>query len=126
MKTIRVGWGMTTQELADRLGVTATAVTKLENSERRGTIGLQTLERAAHALGCNLVYAVVPRKPLVQAIRDQAVVKATSLYPKIHQTMALESQELDPDEAVRAFDDLVSLLQSRRGLWAGSKPEHAA
>lgn len=67
---IRDSLGMTRQDLARRLGVSHTAIAKLEGSERAGTIQLDTLRRAADALDCDVLVFVVPRQPL-QAQVDQ-------------------------------------------------------
>jgi hypothetical protein len=45
-------------------------VTKLETSERVGSIRIDTLRRAASAMDCELVVLVVPRQPL-QSMVDQ-------------------------------------------------------
>lgn len=50
-----------TNELADRIGISSAAVCKMERSEAKGTISLETLKRAADALDCELVYAFRPK-----------------------------------------------------------------
>jgi hypothetical protein len=42
--------------------VSPQAVHQLEKSEAAGTISLKQFEAAAAAMGCRVVYAVVPRK----------------------------------------------------------------
>src|SRR4051812_43313964 len=64
IRAIREPLDMSPAERAARIGNTDTAVWKLEQSEREGRAGLDTLQRAAAALDCDLVYAFVPRKPL--------------------------------------------------------------
>ena len=34
---------------------------RLEQSEGRGTISLRAMARAAHAMDCKMVYAIIPR-----------------------------------------------------------------
>src|SRR5258708_6275127 len=58
---VRKGLGMTTAQLARRLGVTKQRVGVLERAEAEGKLTLASLKRAAQALGCDLVYAIVPR-----------------------------------------------------------------
>ena len=48
--------------MADRLGVTKHEIFRLEKSEWESRIVLANLRRAAAALGCELVYALVPQK----------------------------------------------------------------
>src|SRR5687767_407796 len=61
---IRRALGMTTAQLAQRLSVAQPVVVRMEQSEAKGRIQLDTLRRAADALNCELVYALVPRMPL--------------------------------------------------------------
>lgn len=66
----RAGIGHVQIRLARRLGVSPSSVTKLEMSERVGSIRIDTLRRAASAMDCELVVLVVPRQPL-QSMVDQ-------------------------------------------------------
>lgn len=58
---LREGLDMTLQQFAARLGITTSNALRLEHRERDDTVSLGALRRAANALGCDLVYAVVPR-----------------------------------------------------------------
>lgn len=60
VRSARLRRGLSIYDLADRLGVTAGAVSQLEQSERVGTIKLASLERALGALGERLVIATTP------------------------------------------------------------------
>ena len=62
-RAIREALGMSAAALAARMGTTAGAVTRLEQSEAGDRIRLDTLHRAADALECDLVYLLVPRRP---------------------------------------------------------------
>lgn len=52
---------MSSLQLANRLGLTRSRIVKLENAETHDAITLRTLREAAEALGCELVYAFVPK-----------------------------------------------------------------
>jgi len=56
--------GMSSEQLATRLGIKQPSVVALEQSEAKGTIELATLRARRQALDCMLVYALVPNKPL--------------------------------------------------------------
>lgn len=118
VRVIRQALGMTIAELADRMGVSRAAVSKLEASERRGTVALQTLTRAADALDCDLVYALVPRRPLEVMVEDRAKAVATALYRSIATSMSLEEQELQGEAVADAIDDLTAEIKNRPGLWS--------
>ncbi|UZN02524.1 mobile mystery protein A [Cellulomonas sp. S1-8] len=117
VRAVRDAVGMSGRDLATRLGVSPTAVTKLEASERAGTIGLDTLARAADALGCDLVYALVPRVPLDDQVRRQAEKVARAELGPVATTMALEAQSLDAGQARQLLDDRAAELVDTRGLW---------
>lgn len=72
LKAIRESLGMTTAQLGKRLNVTQSRAVAIEQAEVKGTITLNSLEKAAHALDCRLVYALVPRKPLDELITERA------------------------------------------------------
>jgi predicted DNA-binding mobile mystery protein A len=76
VRAIRDGLGMTSTELAVRLGVSQSTVSELEHSEMRDTAKLGSLRRAADALDCELVYILVPRTSLADTVRAQARRKA--------------------------------------------------
>src|ERR1035437_9552462 len=72
IKAVREALGMTTAQLARRLGVKQPSVVAIEQSEAKGTIELATLRRVAEALDCTLIFALVPNKPLEAIVRDRA------------------------------------------------------
>ncbi|BDZ54043.1 helix-turn-helix domain-containing protein [Agromyces marinus] len=60
IRTTREELGLTGAELAERLGVTAGAISQMERSERDGRIRLDTLERALAALDRRLDLGATP------------------------------------------------------------------
>lgn len=117
LRAVRDALGMSTRDMAARLGVTSMAISKLEASERAGTIGLDTLSRAANALGCDVVYALVPRIPLEQQVQRQAEAVARAELRPVATTMALEDQSLDAQAAQSLVEDRIAELINSRGLW---------
>jgi predicted DNA-binding mobile mystery protein A len=83
---------MTTRQLAERMRISQPSLVKLEKSEAAGTITLGSLERAAQALGCRVVYALVPIKPLTETIEERASMLADRQVSSVEQTMRLEAQ----------------------------------
>ena len=92
VRAIRDTLGMTTRQLGERMGVSQPRIVKLEQSEVAGGITLETLERAAEALGCRVVYALVPIKPLTEMIEERASAAADRHLSAVEQTMRLEAQ----------------------------------
>src|SRR3989304_2783356 len=64
IRSVRKALGMSTIQLASRLGVTRQAIVDLERREGDGSVTLTTLARAAEAMEGDLFYAVVPRRPV--------------------------------------------------------------
>lgn len=94
IRAVRETLGMTTRQLAERLGVKQPTLTELEKSEANGNITVKSLERAAEALGCRLVYALVPVKPLTDTIEERALQLARRKLAAVEQSMRLEDQEV--------------------------------
>lgn len=117
LRAIRSALGMSTSDLARRLDVTPVAVRKLERSELAGTARLETLARAADAMGCDLVYAFVPRTSLDDFVDRRADEVARAEVQRIDTTMALEAQRTSESERARIIEDKVRDLRDSRDLW---------
>jgi predicted DNA-binding mobile mystery protein A len=108
---------MSAGELAARMGVGQSTVVDIEASEAAGTIKLDTLQRAADALGCDIAYFLVPRSSLEDAVWAQARRAAAAHLGTIAHHGRLEDQVV-ADEANRAqVEELAGRLVDRRGLW---------
>ncbi len=119
VRAIREALGMSGAALARRLGISQAGVRKLESSEASDAITLASLRKLAEALDCELRYALVPRKPLAQALHDRAEELARARMGPISHSMALEDQAVDESvsklQLELAIDQL--LKGSRRALW---------
>jgi predicted DNA-binding mobile mystery protein A len=120
IRAIREALGMSAAALGGRLGVTAGAVTRLEQSEAADRIQLDTLRRTADALGCDLVYLLVPRRPLTVVVRERAGRLAHDQIAAVEQNMRLEDQETGATSEME--DQLTEELIERGGLW--SRDDH--
>jgi len=116
IKAIREGLGMSSAQLARRLGVKQPSVIAMEQSEAAGTIQLSTLRRVAEALDCTLVYALVPNQPLEAMVRDRARALARRQRAPIEHSMLLENQEVSAKDSAARLDDFVREMNPRR-LW---------
>jgi predicted DNA-binding mobile mystery protein A len=113
---------MTAEDLAGRLGVTQPSLTRLEKSERAGNIRLDTLTRVADALECDVVYALVPRRPLDEMVTEQARRRASERVGQVAHSMALEDQAVGDVKTATRIDDLTGIYLAMPGLW---KPANA-
>ncbi|MEQ1663259.1 MAG: mobile mystery protein A [Thiobacillus sp.] len=119
VKAIREALGMTSAQLARRMGVSQPRVFTLEQAETRGAITLDSLERAAQALDCRLVYALVPRQPLDTLIEERARLLAKKRMMIASHSMALEAQGIDKGDENEQFRQLVRQITEKAGsgLW---------
>ena len=92
LRAIRDALGMTTAQFGRRLGVSQPRIIELEKSEVGGSVTLHTLQRAAEALGCRLVYALVPERPLAEIVKERAALVADRQSSAVEHTMRLEDQ----------------------------------
>ena len=95
IRVVREALGMTTRQLAQRIGKGQSAVIAMEKSEARDTVSLVILRQAAEALDCTLVYALVPNRPIEDTLRARASELASQRLARASHTMALENQGLD-------------------------------
>jgi predicted DNA-binding mobile mystery protein A len=107
IKAIREALGMTTEQLAKRLGVKQPSIVAIEQSEAKGTIELATLRRVAEALGCTLVYAFIPNKPLEMIVRERARLFERRRRGPVEHTMLLEDQAATGKDPDKRLDEIV-------------------
>jgi predicted DNA-binding mobile mystery protein A len=117
IKAIREALGMSTAQLARRMEISQPGVVMLEQSEALGTIKLETLQRVAEAMNCQLVYALVPNEPLETMIRERARQIARQHLGSVEHSMRLENQGVE-DRAAREqqLDAMASQIDARN-LW---------
>ena len=118
IKAIRTALGMTTGQLAKRLMVAQPRVSQMEAAEVQGNLTLKSLNRAAEALDCRVIYVLVPIRPLSETLNDRARLLAERQLAAIEQTMRLEDQAVGKQFRQRALDDLVEdILRHPSKLW---------
>jgi predicted DNA-binding mobile mystery protein A len=114
LRAVRESLGLSLRAQAARVGVTAPSLFKAEASEAEGRITLGQLRKLAEGLDCEVVYALVPRRPLGEVVEAQADKLAREAVLGVAHSMALEEQR--PSNAF--VDQLIE--DRRRALLAGS------
>lgn len=117
VRAIRDALGMSGAQLAARLGVKAPSVVALEQSETADTIRLETLRKAALALDCQLVYALVPNKPLADMVAERAQAKARGVIGGVSHSMTIENQQVFDDNLEERIQNFISETLRDRDLW---------
>ena len=116
LKAIRESLGLTERQQADRLGITGSTLHKSESAEAEERITLGQLRKLADGLDCELVYALVPRKPLTQVVEDQARSIALQEVSGVAHTMSLEDQRPATDRLRKQVEQRAAELL--RGRWS--------
>jgi predicted DNA-binding mobile mystery protein A len=119
IRSLRSALGIAGVDLARRLGIAPSSVSALENSEAAGTVSLNTLRKAAAAMDCDLVYAIVPHTSIAKVLERRAGEKADAMLRHVGQSMNLEAQG-GVDEAARELHREIlveSLLKKPSVLW---------
>ncbi len=116
---IRKALEMSTYQLATRMGLSQSTIKNFEENECSGTISLNSLEKVATALGCKLVYALVPDETLEDTIYQQAKLRARKISKGIFKTMALEKQSTSNEEHETLIEEIAEELvrSNKRELW---------
>jgi predicted DNA-binding mobile mystery protein A len=116
IRAIREATGITVREMANRLRKAPSVAAHLEGSEAEYRITLGRLREAADALGCQLVYALVPKSGSLQELGEQrARTKAAENVRAVEHSMALE------DQAVGGIEDKIDEETSRLLKHSGKK-----
>ena len=116
IRAIRDALGMSGVQLGKRLKVSPQTVEAMEKSEAAGTVQLNTLKRAAEALDCTLVYALVPKTSLENTVNNRARQIATSALARVSHTMKLEDQDTGGGELETRIADYIRHIKDR-DLW---------
>jgi predicted DNA-binding mobile mystery protein A len=117
VRAIRDALAMSGVQFACRLRVQPPSVAALEASEESGAIQLKTLRRAAEALDCTLVYALVPNDSLEGAVRARARKIALHDLGRVAHTMKLEAQETPDNTTDERLEAYIRDKVKERDLW---------
>jgi predicted DNA-binding mobile mystery protein A len=93
LRAVREATGLTRRQVAQSIEVTPQLLATLEKSEAHDRITLHSLEKVAEAMGCQLVYAIVPKSGTLQDLAEKRTRdKAAEDVKAVEHTMALENQ----------------------------------
>ena len=116
LKLIREALGRTQRQQAQRLGISGPTLHKSEQSEADERITLGQLRKLADGLDCELVYALVPRRPLTEVVQGQARAIAREEVTGVAHTMGLEDQRPGAEIVGRQVERRTEELL--RGRWS--------
>ena len=119
IRSIRESLSMTSAQLAKRVGVSQPNIIKWEQREIDSTITMKSLRRVAEAMQCDLVYALVPRKPINSILEERAKQIAADSLEQVSRSMRLEDQETSAAHRTRLAQQIVRQLleETPKRLW---------
>ena len=104
--SVREALGLTLAEVGQHLRARRQTVQKFERAEATDRITLGTLRRVADAMGCDLIYALVPKSGSFAELAEHPTRERASRDVKsVVHTMALEDQK--PENASQLIEDEV-------------------
>lgn len=128
VKTLRVALSMSAEQFANRLGLTRARVNQLENAEVHNAVTLRTLKEAANALGCELVYAIVPKgnSTLEDIIKTRAEQVAKERVARVAHSMSLEAQTVDANTLKIQQEEIAKILMEHlnKKFWKTLEPKN--
>ncbi len=72
LRAVRTAIGIKQGDIANKLGVARQTYAQFEETEKQGTISLNSLQRAAGAMDCELIYFIVPRVAVARTYAELA------------------------------------------------------
>ena len=125
LKATRGALGISSRQLAQIMQIDSSSIIRLEEREPDQKITLELLNRAAEAMGCKVIYAIVPNdqnESLEAIVDDRARKAAKDLLQKVEHSMRLEDQG-SPDsraELEKLMQNLKEKMDPR--IWGLAKP----
>ena len=119
LRSIRESLGRSLRSQAALLGVAFATLQQSEQAEADDRITLAQLRKLAAGLDCELVYALVPRKPLREMVQARAEVLARQEVMGVAHTMRLENQAVSVEDLEGQKRRIVAdyLAHFSRKLW---------
>ncbi len=113
LKAVRGALGLTAFQLAERMKVKTSDVLHLESREASKSATLASLDRAAQAMNCRLVWTIVPEQgydSLSGIVEKRAKKLAFKLVKDVDRSMKLEAQGVSDDASNQQAEELAQDL----------------
>ncbi len=120
LKELRLALGMSLTQFSRRLSLSPQGGKEIENREVERNITLKSLDRAAEALDCKVIYAIVPKEGSLKKIVDSKILELSkSIVERGNLSMELEGQKLTKRSLKQAILDKKEELSFRfpKAIW---------
>lgn len=119
IKLLRTTLKLSTHDLAKKLSIRQSAMLAMEKREEEGHVTLASMKKLAEAMGCDFVYAFIPRTTLERFVGEQEETLALKLSNLTHHTMTLEDQNVKNTELLKHYEVMRKTIseKSLKYLW---------
>ena len=120
INTIRTTLNMTMAQLGVQLNITRQGVKRMEESESKGSISINSLKEIGDALNLKFVYGFVPKDGTINSlINKKSQILARKIVLRTNQTMKLEDQGIHEEKIKQLVFDLATEIkrEMRKSLW---------
>ncbi len=130
LRTIRLSMRVPVGEIAEKLGVCNSVVRGIEERELTNTATIRSMARVAKAMGCKVVYGIVPEdgKTLDELVEERMwteilgrPVRGDRLQTTVASEPAIDDGEQITDDRLQVADDELQLADERFEKTVGSE-----
>jgi XRE family transcriptional regulator, regulator of sulfur utilization len=113
LRAVREALGLTLNQVGQNMHASRQRIKNFEDAERQDRITLASLRRVAEAMGCELVYAIVPKSGSFAELAERPTrERAARDVKSVLHTMALEGQK--PENVGQLTEDEVQRRLSHK------------
>lgn len=120
IKAIRTAFGMSMQQLGNKLSVSKQGILDIEKREKEGSITIKSLREIALSMDMQLVYGFVPKDGSLDALIDRKAKElATQIVLRTSNTMKLEDQGNSNKRIQKAIEERAASIKDEmpKILW---------
>jgi len=120
INTVRTTLNMTLAQLGNKLKITRQGVKRIEDSEVKGSLSINSLKEVGEVLGLKFVYGFVPKDGTINnLINSKAEKLAKKIVLRTNQNMKLENQGISNGKLNQSVIDLTEEIkrEMRKSLW---------
>ena len=120
IRLTRQALGMSLRQLASRMNISIAAVKAFETNEAKDSITINSLKKAAGAMGMRFVYGFAPiEKNINQMIEERALEMAEDIVMRTSANMALEGKANNDERLKKAITEMAQRIKYEmpRKLW---------
>ncbi len=120
INSIRTTLNMTMAQLGAKLNITRQGVKKIEESEAKGSISINSLREVGEVMDLKFVYGFVPKDGTIDnLINSKAKKLAKKIVLRTNHNMKLENQGISDKKINQSIIDLAGEIkrEMRKSLW---------